>query len=244
MEKISVIREGEGPEVLLVHGGASPATTWRGLEDLSSRWTLAFAYRRGYPPSPPEPGPGHDYEIDAADLLPLLDGRPHLVAHSYGGVGAAIAAARRPEAVRSLTLIEPALFLPASDPEVAEFRRVADTVLREGLGADPATLRNFLRAAGSPGVGEGPLSDEATAAVRHAHGSRPPSEANVDFAAIRAAEIPCLVASGAHASAGERMCDAVAAELNAARIVAPGAGHFVPAAPGFAERLADFLARH
>ena len=34
-----------GPEVLLVHGGASPATTWSGLEALSKRWTLAYILR-------------------------------------------------------------------------------------------------------------------------------------------------------------------------------------------------------
>jgi pimeloyl-ACP methyl ester carboxylesterase len=244
MEKITVIREGEGPEVLLVHGGASPATTWHGLESLAARWTLAFVHRRGYPPSPDGPGPGNDFEVDAADLLPLLDGRPHLVAHSYGGVGAAIATTRRPDDVRSLTLIEPALFLPAGDPEIAEFRRVGEVVLREGLEADPALLRLFLRAAGSPGVDEGPLPEEVKAGVRRAHGSRPPGEADVDLAAIRAAGIPCLVASGAHMPPGERMCDAVADELGAERLVAPGAGHFVPAAPGFADRLEDFLARH
>jgi pimeloyl-ACP methyl ester carboxylesterase len=50
---IAVIREGTGPEVLLVHGGASPETTWSGLEQLSERWTLIYVYRRGYDPSPP-----------------------------------------------------------------------------------------------------------------------------------------------------------------------------------------------
>ncbi|HTC71572.1 MAG TPA: alpha/beta hydrolase, partial [Solirubrobacteraceae bacterium] len=108
---ISVIREGKGPEVLLVHGGASPATTWSGLEQLSERWTLMFAYRRGFAPSPDPPGGRQDFELDAADICELLDNRPHLVGHSYGGVAATIAAIRRPSRVRSLTLLEPALFL-------------------------------------------------------------------------------------------------------------------------------------
>jgi hypothetical protein len=37
------------------------------------------------------------------------------------------------------------------------------------------------------------------------------------------------------------MCDAVARELNAQRVVARGAGHFVAAASGFADQLAQFL---
>jgi hypothetical protein len=37
------------------------------------------------------------------------------------------------------------------------------------------------------------------------------------------------------------MCDAVATALDAERVIAPGAGHFVAAAPGFADRLEQFL---
>jgi hypothetical protein len=49
------------------------------------------------------------------------------------------------------------------------------------------------------------------------------------------------VASGDHSAAAERICDALAGELNAERLHAPGAGHFVAAAPGFADRLEQFL---
>src|SRR4051795_2989305 len=108
---LAVVREGTGPETLLVPGGASPATTWRGLEPLRERWTLAYAHRRGYPPSPPPPGSGTNFEVDAADLEPLLASRPHVVAHSYGTLGAVIAALRRPAQLRSLTLIEPPFYI-------------------------------------------------------------------------------------------------------------------------------------
>ena len=71
------------------------------------RWTLATVYRRGFAPSPP-PRRGHpDFDEDAADIVSLIEHRPHVVAHSYGGVGAMLAAARAPQRVRSLTLIEP-----------------------------------------------------------------------------------------------------------------------------------------
>jgi pimeloyl-ACP methyl ester carboxylesterase len=238
MTAIHVVRTGDGPEVLLVHGGASPTTTWTGLEPLARRWTLAYAYRRGYPPSPPG---RHDFDLDADDLEPLLDSRPHIVAHSYGVLGTLLVAARRPDRVRSLTLIEPPLYhLVPDDADVARLERIGDAVLRDGLDTDPAILREFLRLAGAD-IDDGPLPEEVVRGVRRAHGGRLPSEAAPPLEPLRNAGIPVLVASGGHATALERICDALASELDAQRSVAPGAGHFVPAAPGFAEQLDRFL---
>jgi pimeloyl-ACP methyl ester carboxylesterase len=238
---ITVTREGSGPPVLLVHGGASPKTTWSGLAPLRSRWTLCLVHRRGFAPSPPPPGGRQDFDADAADLEPLLDGSPHLVAHSYGALGAVIAATRRPAQVHSLTLIEPPLYLPADDPEVARLRRLGEVFLTNGLETEPAMLREFLKLAGAPLPDEGPLPEEVARGVRRAHGSRPPAEARPAFDVLRDAEIPSLVASGGHYPAMERMCDAVATALNAQRVIAPGAGHFVAAAPGFGQQLEEFL---
>lgn len=240
--EIAVIRTGTGPEVLFVHGGASPSATWAGLERLSRRWTLVFAYRRGFPPSPPPPSGRQDFEVDAADLLALLDSRPHVVAHSYGALGALDAAATRAQHVRSLTLIEPPLLhLVPEDPDVARLQRWSDEVLTHGLDTDPAILRDFLRLAGAPGVDDGPLPDNVAHGIRRAHGSRSPVEAHPPLDILREAQAPTLVASGGHDVALERICDALAAELRAERVVAPGAGHFVPAAPGFADRFEQFL---
>jgi pimeloyl-ACP methyl ester carboxylesterase len=242
MSSVAVIREGEGPEVLLVHGGASPGTTWGALAPLRARWTLAFVHRRGYPPSPPPPDGHQDFDVDAADLAPLLDARPHVVAHSYGVLGTLIAATRRPAQVRSLTLIEPPLYyLVPGDPEVARLEQMGNAVLSHGLDTDAATLREFLRLAGAPNVDEGPLPDEVAQGVRRAHGGRLPGEARPALEALRDAGIPSLVASGDHAAGLERMCDALATALRAERLVTPGAGHFVAAAPGFAARLEQFL---
>lgn len=242
MDEIALSCEGKGPEVLLVHGGASPATTWSGLEPLKGRWTLATVHRRGFPPSPPPAGGRQDFDIDAADLAPLLDRRPHVVAHSYGALGALLAATREPAQVRSLTLIEPPLFhLLPDDPELTRFRRMGDEVLAHGLETEPTTLREFLRIAGSPVPDAGPLPESVVHAVRRAHGSRSPSEAHPRLDVLRGAGIPALVASGDHASFLERAADALATELHAERAVAPGAGHFVAAAPGFSERLERFL---
>jgi pimeloyl-ACP methyl ester carboxylesterase len=65
--------------------------------------------RRGYWPNPP--ADREDFDEHADDIAALLatgeKGRMHLVAQSYGGLIGLLATARRPEAVRSLTVIEP-----------------------------------------------------------------------------------------------------------------------------------------
>ena len=225
-----------------MHGGASPETTWGALAPLQARWTLARMYRRGYPPSPPAGERPQDYEVDAVDVASVLDGRPHVVAHSYGVVGTLVAAGREPERVRSLTLIEPPVYhLNPGDPEVARLERLGEEVLTHGLETDPAMLREFLRLAGAPGVDEGPLPDDVAHGVRRAHGGRLPGQARLDLDRIRDANVPVLVASGDHHPAMERICDALATALDGERLVAPGAGHFVAAAPGFADPFEEFL---
>ncbi|PCG85384.1 alpha/beta hydrolase [Streptomyces sp. WZ.A104] len=240
MSEIVVVRDGSGPEILLVHGGAGPRTTWGPVAPLADRWTLAYVHRRGYPPSPP-PRKRQDFAVDALDLAPLLVRRPHVVAHSYGALGALAAAAAAPGSVRSLTLIEPPLnYLVPDDPEVARLERLGDTVLARGMDTAPTQLREFLQLTGAPVV-DGPLPEDVVAGVRRAHGGRPPSEARPRLDVIRDAGVPVLVTSGDHAAALERICDALADALGGERSVHPGAGHFVAAAPGFADRLETFL---
>jgi len=240
---VAVTTAGRGPRVLLVHGGANPSTTWEPLTPLAARWTLIMLHRRGYPPSPPEQGEGHDFDVDADDIAGLLTPRPHIVAHSYGALGALIAAARAPEHIRSLVLVEPALHnLVPDDPAVARFEQIGNDVLTHGLETDPAALREFLRIAGASNVTDAPLPDPVARGVRRAHGSRLPGDARIDLAAIRNAGIPTLVVSGAHNEAIERICDAAALQLEGERLVLPGAGHFVMRAAGFTHRLKRFLA--
>jgi pimeloyl-ACP methyl ester carboxylesterase len=241
-EPIAIVREGDGPELLLVHGGAGPETTWGALGPLAGRWTLLFAYRRGYPPSPPPTTRHQDFDDDAIDLAALLDRPRHIVAHSYGVLGALIAAGQHPAFVRSLTLIEPPLYyLAPDDPHVARLQALGDAVLREGLDADPVMLREFLTLAGAPDMHDGPLPADVARAVRRAHGSRLPNDARPPLDVLREHGVPALVASGAHNAALERICDALATELNAERVITPGAGHFVASAPAFAEQLERFL---
>lgn len=62
-----------------------------------------------------------DYDVDADDVVSLLGEGTHLVGHSYGGVAAMLAAARRPDLVRSLCLIQPGSMRVADDhPVIAD----------------------------------------------------------------------------------------------------------------------------
>jgi pimeloyl-ACP methyl ester carboxylesterase len=146
--------------------------------------------------------------------------------------------------VRSLTLIEPPLYhLVPGDPEVESLQRMGDAVLTHGLQADPSILREFLALAGASDVPDSSLPPKLAYSIRRAHGGRLPGEARPPLQRLRDAEIPSLVASGGHSVAIERICDALASELRAERVVIAGAGHFVQSAPGFADRLTHHLAR-
>ncbi|WP_025347231.1 alpha/beta fold hydrolase [Nocardia nova] len=243
MAVLTVRAQGDGPQVALVHGGAGPKSTWSGLESLTEHWTVLHVYRRGFDPSPPPLRGRQDFLVDADDLTDVFrEYRPHVVAHSYGVLGTLLAAADHPETVRSLTLIEPPLyFLLPRDPEVAHLEQLGNTVLTDGLDADPSALREFLTLAGSPISDSDRLPEAAVTAIERAHNSRLPGQAHPNLSVLRAAGIPALVASGRHTAGLERICDALAEELGADRAVHPGAGHFVPAAPGFADRLHTFL---
>ena len=72
---------------------------------------------------------------------------------------------------------------------------------------------------------------------------RGPWEAELPLARLRSLRFPKLVVSGAHHPAFDAVCDVLQRELGAERAILPGAGHSVQRAPGFNERLMDFLAR-
>jgi pimeloyl-ACP methyl ester carboxylesterase len=221
-----------------VHGGLGPELTWQRQLALADRWTLVIPTRHGFPVGPD--AERQDFERDARDLSALLGEGAHLVGFSYGGLGTAILAGEDQTRVRSLTLIEPPLYLAASDdPEVEELARAGDAFLSGDT--DPHAQQEFLAAAGLDPDAPSEHAEEIERATHAAKGGRSPREAEPDLDAIRAADMPTLVVSGDHHPGIERMCDALAEQLGARREVLPGAGHAVPRAPGFNELLEDFL---
>jgi len=184
--------------------------------------------RRGFEPNPP--ADVSDFEVDGADIAPLLEGGAHLVGHSYGALGSMFAAALRPGAVRSLTLIEPpAHSLLRGDAHVE--RQIADHVERLRSIHDPAEfMRSFLAVIGAPNESVvSPLPAAIERQVRLLMSERPPWEAELPVDALRASGVPILVVSGGHDASFERMSDVLTESLGsrAQRAVISGRGHVV-----------------
>ncbi|MFG2649160.1 alpha/beta fold hydrolase [Streptomyces sp. NPDC048436] len=133
------VREGL-PPALYVHGLGGSSQNWSALMPLLEDVVdCAAVDLPGFGDSPP-PDDG-DYSITghARAVIRYLDAREqgpvHLIANSMGGAVATRVAAVRPDLVRTLTLISPAL------PEL----RVQRTALPTGLLAVPGIARLFTR---------------------------------------------------------------------------------------------------
>jgi pimeloyl-ACP methyl ester carboxylesterase len=115
--------------VVYVHGLGGSSTNWTDLAALLSPFAAGVAVDLpGFGLS--EPGPGFDFSLEAhadvvASFVNGLDAGPvHLVGNSMGGAVALLVAARRPELVRTLTLISPAMPDRRPDP-----RRLSDPMM-------------------------------------------------------------------------------------------------------------------
>ncbi|MDN5854590.1 MAG: alpha/beta hydrolase [Actinomycetia bacterium] len=228
-ETIAVQESGHGVRVVLVHGSlVTGPEEWEGQQALAGEgYRLVVPDRRGYGDSPQ--AAGEDFLQDGKDIAELLGDGAHLVGHSYGGLAALVAAEQRPEAVLSLSLLEPAAFSlctdhPAVATMVADLRCVLD---RTDLG-DRACLEAFLRAVGSPpeDVPEEMLDVFAGRFPALRQGRRPwGAEADVPLTNMRARRVPTLVISGGHHPAWDAICTELARQLNAQSATIAGAGH-------------------
>ena len=107
---VSYDRYGEGPPLVLVHGGFSDhATNWQGVRRrLRERFTVCAVARRGRGET--SATQGHSVDDESGDVAAVVRaaGQPvFLLGHSYGGVCALGAAALDPARVRKLVLYEP-----------------------------------------------------------------------------------------------------------------------------------------
>jgi pimeloyl-ACP methyl ester carboxylesterase len=190
--------DGAGENVLLVHGstswGCDPVLGFGTQRPLADSFRVLAMDRRGYGRSPDIAR--SDYDVDADDIARLLGEGAHLVGHSYGTAGAMLAAGRRPEAVRSLTLIEPGCYqIAAGHPVVA----AALHANREGRAKLPPDLpaEVYLRAA-TDSIGWPPLTPtpDRLRAAGAAMRELPCWEAEIPVEPLRAAPWPKLVIGG------------------------------------------------
>jgi pimeloyl-ACP methyl ester carboxylesterase len=234
---------GSGPSVVLVHGVVlGGRESWRAQQPLTERWTLLAPDRPGHGRSPDAP---QDFERDAALVGDQLLTEPvHLVGHSYGGIVAMLAAAERPEAVRSLTVIEPpSTRVAAGNPLVDEWTAEMQAVFSDPGDDLPALLERFFELEGIELPVPEPLPEPVERGTRALIGARPPSDARLPLEELAGTSIPFLVISGGHRERNEVVCDVIADEIGAERAIIPGAGHLVPnTGDPFNQRLEEFLA--
>jgi pimeloyl-ACP methyl ester carboxylesterase len=238
MSDLHISVSGSGPLALLVHGSMGfGALAFSEQRPLAAEFELHVVDRRGFGRSPDGAGPV-DFEAEAAEIAGLLDRPAHVLGHSYGAIVCMLAAALRPAAVRSLTVIEPPAFgLAMDDPAVALLdERIRSHTGRAGGMTEEEYLRGFL---GSWGFDPGPgptLNAVARRSVRRSVGERSPAEAQIPLAELAEAPFPVLVARGAWdaVSAPVRdlagrafiaVCDVLVARLGAELAVFPGAAH-------------------
>jgi pimeloyl-ACP methyl ester carboxylesterase len=231
------------PRLLLVHGSVVNAElTWSAQRPLAGRFEIVAPNRRGFPPGPDVEHV--DFEEEAVWFEQFLEPGTHLVGHSYGGVIALLAAARRPELVRSLAVVEPpALGVTRGVPAVDEFMALTEAHWTRGPGDPAEFLRGFLSLVGSS-IPPGNFTPELLQGARTLMVERSPAEAVIPFDQLARAPFPKLVVSGGHSVVFEAVCDVLEERLGAERAVLPGAGHSVQrlGAP-FNDLLASFVER-
>jgi pimeloyl-ACP methyl ester carboxylesterase len=231
------------PRLLFVHGSVVNADlTWNAQKPLADRFEIVAPNRRGFPPGPDVEQV--DFEAEAVWLEQLLEPRTHVVGHSYGGVIALLAAARRPDLVRSLTVIEPPAFgVARGAPAVDELVGRIEEHWTRGPRDPGGFLRGFLGLVGSSSP-PGTFTPELLQGARTLMVERSPAEAEIPLDDLGRAAFPKLVVSGGHSPAFEAVCDALAEGLGAERAVLEGMGHSVQRlGEPFNELLAGFVER-
>jgi hypothetical protein len=125
-----------------------------------------------------------------------------------------LAAAERPDAVRSLAVLEPPAFdVARGDAAVEEFCAPFE---RGEFPREPrAYLEWFLPRVGSALRLPERLPPELEGGARAAIAERPPYEAEIPFAALREARFPKLIVTGGHSAAFDAVCDVLERELDA-----------------------------
>lgn len=143
--ELAVVDEGSGEPVVFIQTALTADELTPLADRLRDRFRTILYHRRGYGQSAPTAGPG-SIASDAVDCRKLLEAkgipRAHIVGLSYSGAVGMQLAADAPDAVHSLTLIEPP---PVHVPSAPEFRAANERLFaaRHARGPEVA-LDEFL----------------------------------------------------------------------------------------------------
>lgn len=144
--RLGVFVTGDGPPLVLVHGGTADHTRWDPVRDLLGRsFTLHLVDRRGRGASVGESDGPYALAREAEDVAAVADaigGQAGVLGHSYGALCAMEAALASP-AIGSLMLYEP----PLPTPGLTVFPDGALDRIRAHMaaGSGDAALAVFLR---------------------------------------------------------------------------------------------------
>lgn len=236
-----------GPSIVFVHGGVQGGIgggpeNFKGQRPLAAKgWKLKLIDRPGFGKSQSR-GPD-DMGADAILIADKLGDSSHLVGHSFGGAEALLAAALRPEAVRSLVLIEPAVqMMLTTDPESAAdsaSKGAADIIVKYLLSAQSPMdyAIGFLGALGASKDGTENVAvaglkadpQRATALGCSLLQARMASAATLRAAAdtVASAGIPVLLVSGSYSEAQGATGRAVARLTGGRHVVLDAPSHFL-----------------
>lgn len=251
---------GQGQRVLFVHGSFGEALEdWKAQRQLEDQFQLLLLDRRGYGDSPPRLAPVtwdvSDFGTQAEEIAALLGNGMHLVGHSYGGLLCLLAAAQRPEAVRSLTVIEPPAYaLARGHPDVEGLIAQLEPVYAAAAELTPDDFR--VKAFAAMGFMDPPrlLSARERKNATATMAEPPGWLAAVPLDELASVPFPKLVVSGAWGGASNcardvagracaAICTVLVERLAAEYAVINGAGHAVQyTGARFNKRLATFLA--
>ncbi|QQQ73411.1 alpha/beta fold hydrolase [Saccharothrix sp. 6-C] len=238
-----VVELGEGPRVVFVHGGAyGGVEAWQTQLELADRWRLVVPSRLNYGLSPTTDR--EDFAVDGELIAELLGDGAHVVAQSYGTLGALVAAARRPGAVRSLTLVESAASgIATGSPEVDEYHQRLAKLVDVGAGDAESDFRELFALVEPTASHPDPLPDHLLAFARRIRtGVRWPwDDTDLPLDAVRAAGVPTLVVTGGRRPVFERIGDVLADRLAARRLVVDGGHNTQNTGTPFNEALVAFL---
>jgi pimeloyl-ACP methyl ester carboxylesterase len=252
MQDMPIIIWGEGELVVLIHGSGDtdPAFVWQHQRPLADRYQLLLVTRPGYGARPLVQRSSVEQDVrEVCDLLASLAGHDiqsgaHLVGYSYGGCIAMMAAARCPERVRSLTVIEPPAFAnargnPAVEERITRLRLAYDEV--ETLTPEEF-LRRFMAALGQELPDSLALPPEDRKGIEAMQAEPAPWELEIPLAALAETTFPRLIVSGDWSLAFEAVADVLTERLHAERAILSGADHYIlDLGEPFNQRLDAFL---
>jgi pimeloyl-ACP methyl ester carboxylesterase len=247
---------GQGEPIVFIHGGFDPAEeTFGEQKELADRYRVVLVDRRGYGESPVSDR--LDFDAQVEDIMRVVGEGAHLVGQSYGGLLCLLAAAAHPQAVWTLTVIEPIATSIARGDEAVErlVARLAPLFPPDAVMSSEQFAAAFYEALGfdAPSV---ELDERHAAAAATTAREPAPWDAEVPLDRLAAAPFRKLIVSGnwdiapplAREIAGSAfrvICDVLEKKLPAERAIFRGAAHN-PQLLGnqFNDRLRNFLATH